>query len=205
VPLVLLALAVAFGVMLVFGGAEFDRGLFLFFYLGERPDLAPYARFVTELGGWRVLVPVTAAGALWLLFRRDWAAAGLLLAATLSGRFVVDRAKDWTARLRPEEHEHLVAVQSLAFPSAHAANAALVWFSLALLLPRAGMPRALAVWVAAWLAIAVGASRVLLGVHWPSDVIAGWAFGLFWTLLCFRLSGRALGEGTPRPLAHSSR
>ena len=107
--------------------------------------------------------------------------------------------KDWAGRLRPEDQQHLVAAQSYAFPSGHAANATLVWLCLALLLPRGPRARLAAIWAAVWLALAVGLSRIMLGVHWPSDVIAGWAFGLFWALLLLRLSGRPLAEGTLAP------
>ncbi len=198
-PLILFALLLAWAVMLLFGGGEFDRGLLILLYTGERAEFVPYARLVTELGGWQVLVPVTAAGALWLLIRRDWRSALLLAVLTLSGRLLVALQKDWTARIRPEEHEHLVAVQSLSFPSGHAANAAMVWLALAFLLTRTYPARALAVWAAAFLTLGSGISRVLLGVHWPSDVIGGWAFGLFWTLLLLRLAGHPLDEGTRDP------
>jgi undecaprenyl-diphosphatase len=127
----------------------------------------------------------------------------LLLGVTASGRLLVWLQKDWTARVRPDAQGHLVPVESLAFPSGHAANATIVWLCLALLLPRTTHGRAYAVWAAVWLALVVGLSRVLLGVHWPSDVIGGWAFGLFWTLLLLRLSGHPLGEGTARAAAHS--
>ena len=202
-PLILFGLVCAFAVMLLFGGMELDRGLLLIFYAGEREDVAAVARFVTELGGALVLLAVTAVGTLLLLLRRDWRGAAQLAAITLSGRLAVDLLKGWTNRIRPEDHHHLVEVQSLAFPSGHAANATLVWLCLALLIPRTPRGCLFAVWGAAWLAIAVGASRVVLGVHWPSDVIAGWTLGLFWTLALLRLSGGPLAEGTPRPPAHS--
>ncbi|MFN3945320.1 MAG: phosphatase PAP2 family protein [Allosphingosinicella sp.] len=201
-PFVLFSLIVAWGVMLLFGGLEMDSAILMLAYAGDRPDILQLARIVTELGGWLALVPLTIAGAILLLARGDTRGAFLLLVLTLSGRFLVDLQKVWTARIRPEEHEHLVAVQSLSFPSAHAANATMVYVSLALLL-FPGRGRALALWIAAWLALLIGASRVLLGVHWPSDVIAGWAFGLFWTFLLFALSGRTLDEGTPPALRHS--
>ena len=204
-PLVLFALALAWAVMLLMGGLDLDRALLAVLYAGERPDVAAAARVVTELGGGAVLVAATVAGAAWLLLRRRFADAALLLALTLSGRLLVDLQKAETARLRPEAHEHLVGAQTLAFPSAHAANAAIVWFALALLATGRFPQRMLALWGAAWATVLVGASRVVLGVHWPSDVVAGWAFGLFWTLLVLRLAGRDLGDGTPRALRHSSR
>lgn len=203
-PFALVGLALAFAIMLLFGGMELDRGLLLFAYAGGEDRLVAIARFLTELGGVAVLLPVSMLAAALLLFRRSWRDAALLLAVTLSGRLVVALLKDWTARVRPDAENHLVAVQSLSFPSGHAANSTMVWLCLALLLPRTARGRAWAVWAAVWLALAVGVSRVMLGVHWPSDVIGGWAFGLFWTLLLLRLSGERFGEGTRPPLAHSS-
>lgn len=201
-PFVMFALVVAWAVMLLFGGLDMDKAILMLAYAGDRDDIAGLARIVTELGGWMALVPLTLAGALVLLLRGAGRDALLLLVLTLSGRFLVDLQKHWTDRIRPEEHEHVVAVQSLAFPSGHAANSTMVYLALALLLVR-GRARAPAIWAAVWLALLIGASRILLGVHWPSDVIGGWAFGLFWTFLLFALSGRALDDGTPAPLHHS--
>ncbi len=195
-PLALLGLVLAWAVMLLFGGMDLDRALLLFAYAGDQPRLAGAARLVTHLGDFRVVLTATAIGALILLVRRDWRAAILLAAIPLSGRLLVELQKGWTARLRPDANEHLVAVQSLSFPSAHAADATLVWLGLALLLPRGPRTRAFAIWAAVWTALSVGVSRVMLGVHWPSDVIAGWSFGLLWTLLLLRLSGHPLGEET---------
>ena len=202
-PFALLALILAWAVMLLFGAMEFDRGLAILLYAGTRPRLADAARVVTELGGLNVMAAASLYGAALLLVRREWRAATALLAITWSGRLLVSMQKDWTARVRPDAQGHLIPVESFAFPSGHAANATMVWLCLALLLPRTPGGRALAVWAAVWLAIAVGTSRVMLGVHWPSDVIGGWAFGLFWTLLWLRLCGLTDLEGTPPLLAHS--
>ena len=204
-PFVLFSLVLAWIVMLLFGGMDLDRGLLTILYAGDgRPEIATAARILTELGGAMVLVPLTIAGAAMLLVRRRFKSAGIIVGLTFSGRFLVDLQKIQTARLRPEEHEHLVAVQTLAFPSGHAANSTMVYLSLALLLTSTVPRRALAVWAAVWLVVLIGASRVVLGVHWPTDVIAGWAFGLFWTLLLLRLSGHDLGDGTPRAVRHSA-
>ena len=204
-PLALIGLALAWGVMLLFGAMEFDRGLLIFAYAGGRPMLSLAARWMTELGGLPVLAAATAFGLGLLLYRRQWHSAILLIGISLSGRALVMLQKDWTARVRPDAQGHLVPVDSLAFPSGHAANATIVWLCLALLVPRTPRGRAFAVWGAVWLALAIGLSRVLLGVHWPSDVIGGWAFGLFWTLLLLRLAGHSLGEGTAPHAAHSFR
>ena len=203
-PFVLFALAVAWTVMLLFGGMDFDRGLMAVLHAGDRREIAAGARILTELGGGPALLGLTAAATAVLLLRRQLRSAALLLMLTLSGRLIVGLMKSETARIRPDAHEHLVPVQSLAFPSAHAANATMVYLSLAFLLSSAYPRRALALWGAVWLALLIGTSRVVLGVHWPSDVIGGWAFGLFWTLLVLRLAGRDVGDGTPRRLRHSS-
>jgi membrane-associated phospholipid phosphatase len=197
------ALALAWGAMLLLGGTDLDELLLRAFYAGERNDVVALARFMTELGGWAVLVPLTLLGAAWLAWRRRFIDAFLLLFVTLAGRGLVDLQKIYSARIRPEEHEHLVTVQSLSFPSAHAANSTIVYISLVLLLSEHPRTRGLLIWLAVWLALLVGASRVILGVHWPSDVIAGWAFGLFWTLGLLALAGRPLTEGTPAPVRHS--
>jgi undecaprenyl-diphosphatase len=196
VPFALTGLALAWAMVLLFGAMEFDRGLLIYLYAGDRPDLAGVARWVTELGGATILFAATGFGAGLLLYRRDWRGAASLAAITLSGRLLVELQKDWAARLRPDPQGHLVPVETFAFPSGHAANATLVWLCLALIVPRGSRARAWAVWTAVWMALAVGASRVMLGVHWPSDVIGGWAFGLFWTLALLRLTGHPGGQGT---------
>lgn len=206
VPIVLFALAVAWTVMLLFGGMDLDRGLLAALYVGDKPPaLVTAARILTELGGHRVLVPLTVAGAALLLFRRRLRSAADLLVISLGGRALVELQKMQSARLRPVAHEHLVEVQTLSFPSGHAANSTIVYLTLALLLTGTWPRRSLAVWAAVWLSILIGVSRLVLGVHWPSDVIAGWAFGLFWTLLLLRLTGHDLGDGRPRAVRHSSR
>ena len=201
-PFVLFALAVAWAIMLLFGGMDLDRGMLALLYAGDRPNFATAARILTELGGHRVLLPLTVAAAGLLLFRRRFMTAAVLVGLTVSGRFLVEFQKFQTARVRPDPEGHLVAVQSLSFPSGHAANATIVYLSLAFLLTADYPRRALAVWGAVWLAVLIGASRVVLGVHWPTDVIAGWAFGLFWTLLGLRLTGHDIGDGTRRSVPH---
>ena len=188
--------------MLSLGGPEarLDR---LILDAMHRSDLVPTARILTLFGNWPATTGVTLAAAAWLAWKGLRRPAVLLMLITFSGRAMVELQKFAFARARPDAEGHLVAVHSLSFPSGHAANATLVWLCLALLLPRSARARTFAIWGAVWLSLAVGLSRVVLGVHWPSDVIGGWAFGLFWTMLLLRLSGHSVDDGTLLGPAHS--
>lgn len=91
---------------------------------------------------------------------------------------------------------HWADVASLSFPSGHAANSAVVYLSLAVLASRAApgrAPRAYLAGCAALLVVAIGLSRIYLGVHWPTDVLAGWSLGGGWACLCWAVA-RAVGE-----------
>lgn len=204
-PIALAGLVIAWAVMLLFGAMEFDRGLLFLARAEEGSWPAEIARWVTELGSAVILLPATAAGALWLAWKKEWRSALFLAGLTLSGRLLVTLQKNWTERIRPDPLGHVVPVETLSFPSGHAANATIVWLALALLIPESARGRSLAIWAAVWTALLVGLSRVVLGVHWPSDVIGGWAFGLLWTLLLFGLSERTNLTGTRGHLFHSSR
>jgi undecaprenyl-diphosphatase len=205
-PFILFALVVAWAAMLLFGGLDLDRALLALLHGGDRSTaLVLGARLATALGSAELLIPLSLAGAAWLVWRRRIKSAAVLILATGGGRLLVELQKAQTARIRPAEQPQLVEVHNLSFPSGHAANATIVFVALAFLLTATWPRRALALWAAVWLSILVGVSRLVLGVHWPSDVIAGWAFGLFWTLLLLRLTGHDLGDGTPRAFRHSSR
>jgi len=186
--LVLAVLALIWGAMLWLGGAEGDRAVLAFLYAGDSP-WGRGAQTVTELGSFPVVMALAAIGALLLIRRQQIRAALLLLALPLSSGLVVELLKRWIGRLRPYDQEHmLVQVQSYAFPSGHTSNATVVWLGLALLLVRGARARLVAIAAAAMLAVAIGLSRNMLGVHWPSDVVGGWAFGLFWIVLLARVS-----------------
>jgi len=172
-----------------------DHRLLSALYAGHRPTVAQAAALLTDLGGGPFLLGLTAlaAGGFWILTRRLRPAL-TLLGATLAGRAFVEAQKWVLDRPRPAAEGHLVSVQSMSFPSGHAANATITYLAIALiaapLLP-SGRWRATAVGAALLLAAAIGVSRIRLGVHWPSDVYGGWAFGLAWTLAAFEISRRS--------------
>ncbi|WP_420606401.1 phosphatase PAP2 family protein [Novosphingopyxis sp.] len=140
---------------------------------------------VTALGGGTILTLVVALGAGFLLLQRHVLTALLVLAGGITGPAAVSVAKQVFGRQRPEVIDHLVEVGSASFPSGHSANSAAVYLTLALVLVQIVERRAERVYLlaaAALLVLAIGASRVYLGVHWPSDVLAGWAFGALWAV-----------------------
>jgi undecaprenyl-diphosphatase len=194
--LLLAALAGVFAATLVFGGPEswWDRELL---YAAQIGVLAPAARVATEFGAWWAVLLIGGAGAAWLAWRRDRRRDALLLAGLLvSERLVVGGLKLIFDRARPDPAGHLVAVHTMAFPSGHSANAMALGLAMALLLPEPGRPRGPAIAAGLLFALIVGLSRPVLGVHWPSDVVGGWAIGALWTLLLVRL---AAGTSPPHP------
>jgi len=180
------ALVAVWLAMLLLGAGPVDREILLALYAGSRPLLVTVARSFTALGGWTAVVLVSVAVAGWLAWRRDAKSGLLLLVGTLVARALVIVQKSEFDRLRPDEHLRLVEVSSKSFPSGHSANSMLVYPLCALLLaPPEWRRPALA--AAILLAFCIGVSRILLGVHWPSDVIGGWAFGAFCTLAIMQL------------------
>jgi membrane-associated phospholipid phosphatase len=184
---VLIALWVA---MLLLGAGNIDRDVLLALYAGDEIWIALASIWLTKLGNWWTVVPLTLLGAAWFFYkRRPWAALTLLI-CSFGGRVLVILQKDYFARLRPEEHLRMVEVNYMSFPSGHATNAIVAYFALALLLFEDPKHRRIAAACALALALLIGVSRPALGVHWPSDVIAGWAFGLLWVGLVFAVMKR---------------
>ena len=140
---------------------------------------------ITALGSPPILAIVVAIVAgLLVVARRLWTALATI-AGCASGGLVVSLVKIDIARPRPTLVLHLVPAAHASFPSGHAAGSAIVYMTLAALVTLVTPDRAVhryAVGVAVVLVGAIGCSRVYLGVHWPSDVLAGWSFGTLWAL-----------------------
>lgn len=184
------ALALVWGAMLWFGAGTLDRMILGAFYAGGDTFRTTFALIVTRLGDPDLLLLVTGLVALLLIARRDQRTAALFLGISLSGRLLIDLQKALIARPRPDAHLHLIGTRTDSFPSGHAGSAVLVWVTLALLIPSEARWRRPALAAAALAALLAGISRPMLGVHYPSDVVAGWSFGLLWILLLLRLSER---------------
>lgn len=159
-------------------------------------------RDLTALGSMTVLVLFVLAVAGALLARRQYHALVLLLVAAFGGMLLNVLLKPVFGRPRPDVALRLTEVRSLSFPSGHAMGSAIVYLTLAALLARLVRPRALKLYflgLAALLTFLVGTSRVYLGVHYPTDVLAGWTVGLAWALLCWTVARYLQGRGAVEP------
>lgn len=146
---------------------------------------------VTELGTGIVRAPVAIAGALLLFARNRKRAAAALAIAVAGGALLLGLIKEVAGRARPELPYRMVAVGQTSFPSGHAMGSMILYPLLGVLV--GGLIGRRAAWIGGVagvvLAILVGLTRVLLGVHWASDVVAGWLLGIALAAVALALSG----------------
>jgi undecaprenyl-diphosphatase len=144
-------------------------------------------RDATAMGSTTILLLlIFAAGGL-LAMERKYPAAVFLLIATFGGLGLMVLLKHLFSRPRPEIVPHTSYASLAAFPSGHSMMAAVVYLTLGALMARAHPQRRVQAYLlicALVLTLMVGVSRVYLGVHWPTDVLAGWAAGAAWAVLC---------------------
>lgn len=148
------------------------------------------ARDFTALGSMGVLALVTAAACGYLVVIRRGTSALLVALAIGGGTLVSTVLKSFFQRARPDLVPHAMEVYTASFPSGHAMLSAVAYLTLGTMLMRlqdGWRAKAYVLAVALLLTLLVGASRVYLGVHWPSDVLAGWALGAAWAMACWAL------------------
>jgi undecaprenyl-diphosphatase len=152
------------------------------------PWVEEMARDVSALGGFTWITFATVVIAIYLWIDDKTRMAVLLFAATASGALLSLILKSVFARPRPDLVPHLSQVFTSSFPSGHSMIAAVVYLTMGSLLASVISNRTLKVYVlaiAVMLTTAVGLSRIYLGVHYPTDVLAGWLAGLVWALFCW--------------------
>ncbi|MBX3593568.1 MAG: phosphatase PAP2 family protein [Sphingomonas sp.] len=193
------ALAGAVGLLALIGRTvagghlvAFDSALMLAMREGGNPEIPDGPVWlkqamidITALGGGTVLTLVVVLAVGLLLAGRHFLTAALVIAGTVTGSIAVGLAKRIFGRERPALIDHLVEVGSASFPSGHSANSAIVYLTVALLGIQVVPDRPARIFLLAatiGLVTAIGVSRVYVGVHWPSDVLAGWSFGTLWAL-----------------------
>jgi undecaprenyl-diphosphatase len=193
-----LALALGFVVVagLVTGGStrHFDEWLMASLRQAHDPSdmigprwLEGAALDLTALGGWVVLGLTVLAVTGYLLLHGLRRNALFVFAASAGGWMLNWALKAAFDRARPDIVPHLREVMTSSFPSGHAMTSAAVYLTLGVLLMRIAegrLARYYCLAMALLVTFLVGASRVVLGVHYPSDVLAGWLAGTCWALFC---------------------
>jgi len=200
--LALLGLAVA-SLMADGGSLAFDRSLMLALRTPGAPDdpLGPrwfedVMRDMTALGGIGVVIGASLVFAGYLALERRLVDIAVLATSIVGAQLVSGVIKHLVQRPRPDLVSHEAAIYSASFPSGHTLMATVVYITFALLLAADFADRRVREYLlaSAWLvAFAVGASRIYLGVHWPSDVLAGWSLGALWMLAMRRFLPRLTG------------
>jgi undecaprenyl-diphosphatase len=135
-----------------------------------------------------VLLLVTVATIAFLTLARDRHAALLVAIAVFGGTLLSTLLKAGFDRPRPDIALHTTTVYTASFPSGHAMMSAIVYLTLGALLAATQQDNRLKIYIlglSAALTLMVGVSRVYLGVHWPTDVLAGWALGASWAMACW--------------------
>jgi membrane-associated phospholipid phosphatase len=156
-------------------------------FFGDVPDtLNPFFIVLTELGDKKGigLVAVLVLGWL-LLIKKNFLGAAIITLAAALGNEVNKLIKNSIARERPDL-EHLAFIDSYSFPSGHAMVGLIVYFFVAYLIVEdleSKLGKILVISLTGVLLFLIGASRIILQVHYPSDVIGGFAFGYIWVLL----------------------
>lgn len=173
----------------------FDTQILLAFREAGRPDnpigspqVEGMVRDITALGGTIVLTLITAATVIYFFLTRRLSTAFFVLVAVGGGQVLSSLLKLGIDRPRPELVSHLANETSLSFPSGHAMLSAVTYLTLGTLAARFLHGRTTRIYVlslAVLLTLMVGVSRIYLGVHWPSDVLAGWCAGFAWAMLCW--------------------
>lgn len=172
-----------------------DKKILLLFRNHDNPSIAlgperlPYiVRDITALGSGTLLTMITLFVVLYLALKKEIRSIIYVLSAAIGGGILVQLLKQFFARQRPEIVTHLVSEATMSFPSGHSAMSAVVYLSIAVLLTKVEKSyktRVFLISTALIISFLVGLSRIYLGVHYPTDVLAGWMLGLFWALFCW--------------------
>ncbi|MBA3641315.1 MAG: phosphatase PAP2 family protein, partial [Acidobacteria bacterium] len=142
----------------------------------------------TALGGPTVLGMTVLAIVGFLVLQGMYRHAAFVFLASVGGWMLNDLLKEVFARPRPQVVPHLRQVMTLSFPSGHALTSAAVYLTLGALLMRVAESRLVkfyCMFIAILATLLIGATRVYLGVHYPTDVLAGWLIGISWALFCW--------------------
>jgi undecaprenyl-diphosphatase len=165
------------------------------------------ARVPSWIGGWLGITALAIVLGVVLVRERAWLDLGFLLAALAGSQIVVSLLKEWFDRPRPNVGSAVALPSSASFPSGHATAGVASLGAAAVLIAERLPSHRMRVWL--WTVVvigglAVGVSRVVLNVHYVTDVVAGWCLGLAWLAACLlvreSIRGRASSTADPGTL-----
>ena len=152
------------------------------------PKLQSVIRDVTSIGSGTVLTVLTLCVGVYHLLRRQWRTAWFIMLSILLAWQTMETLKLIYRRDRPDVVPHQMVENSLSLPSGHAMMSTVVFLTLACVYGQKSRHRGVMVFLfllASLLALIIGYTRIYLGVHHPSDVLAGWLLGLAWVQLAW--------------------
>ncbi|WP_157129355.1 phosphatase PAP2 family protein [Nocardia amamiensis] len=173
--------------------------------IAQRTDaLTPIAVAVSVLSGTVAMTVLATLTCLVLSWQRRWPPAALVACAGLGACVLVRGGKNLVGRARPPVEDHLISVENLSYPSGHSVGSFVVISVVTVVtLPslHGRALRILAATAAALFILAVGLSRVYLGVHWTTDILGGWCISALWVILCLTIYRyvKAAREGAAQP------
>jgi undecaprenyl-diphosphatase len=142
---------------------------------------------LTALGGVTVVALVNVVALGYLALRAKWNSFWLMLASVCGGGIGNALLKEFFGRARPTIVPHLAEVDSMSFPSGHSMLSAITYLTIGAMLARAAdgyREKIYIISLSVAATLIIGLTRVYLGVHYPSDVLAGWCAGIAWAILC---------------------
>ncbi|WP_280266223.1 phosphatase PAP2 family protein [Nocardia wallacei] len=169
--------------------------------------LTPIVHAITDLGDTLSMTTITVTACAWLAWQRRWPQVVLTATVAVGAGVTVAVVKRLVGRRRPPV-DHLVTESSLSFPSGHALSTTAIVGVVTTVTVLALRRRAAKIAVgtlAALFVLAVGASRVYLGVHWPTDVLAGWTLGILWVVVGITVFRAARSPDDPAPMPDGDR
>jgi membrane-associated phospholipid phosphatase len=167
---------------------SFDRSLLLSIHQFANPQLDRVMLFITALGDPPTVITIFVSTIAWLGMKRRYTDGVRFIIACVGGVLLNQIMKLFFAKPRPELWARLISETSFSFPSGHAVGSMVVYGFIAYILARE-LPiyRRYIYAVTSMLIIAIGFSRLYLGVHYPTDIIAGYGVGLLWLATCLKI------------------
>lgn len=181
----------------------FDETVLLWINQFSNPVLDHVMLTITRLGNPNIVVPLTGIGFFWFWWQWQWRVAMIFMINCLGGAVLSNGLKLFFSKSRPQLWSQLITETSYSFPSGHALGSVVLYgFSAFLLAQRYTKQKYWIYGTAVLLIGSIGFSRLYLGVHWPTDILAGYSIGFLWISACislFQLMTRRSSKSAQEP------